>query len=77
MRVRGQFCAVTQIIKEELGFSNQVHRLATYVGGNMRKSANCERKFTESSLQTWNPDLQEWYRPQGKPDRDLALWYSH
>ena len=44
MRVRGQLCAVTQITKEDLGINHQVHRLATYVGGNGRKGLNCEKE---------------------------------
>ena len=35
MRAMGQLCAVTPITKDEPGFRHQVHRLATYVAGNV------------------------------------------
>ena len=44
MRARGQLCAVTSITKYEIGFRDQVPRLATYVVGNVRKGLNCERE---------------------------------
>ena len=44
MRGGGQLCAVTQITKDELGFRDLVHRLATYVVGNVRKGLNCEKE---------------------------------
>ena len=48
MRARGQLRAVTSIAKDELGFRHQVHRLATYVVGNVRKGLNCEKEVQKN-----------------------------
>ena len=48
MRARGQLCAVTLITKDEPGFRHQVHRLATYVVGNVRKGLNCEEEVQKN-----------------------------
>ena len=44
MRGRGRLCAVTQITKDNLGFRDLAHRLATYVVGNVRKGLNCGKE---------------------------------
>ena len=43
-----RLCAVTSITKYEPGFRDQVHRLATYVVGNVRKGLNCEKEVQKN-----------------------------
>ena len=55
MRARGQLCAVTLVTKDEPGFRDQVHRLATSVVGNVRKGLNCEIEVQKNKTLTLIP----------------------